>query len=81
VPAEHECQADGCGAVENGTYRAEDDSAILPQPPFDRPVPPVLERAVTRDDHTWRFDRLDSRPDLPRAWHLQCRAVLPARAP
>jgi hypothetical protein len=75
------CESDGCDAVENGCYLAQEQNAAAPQPPL---VPvlisPVIE-APLPDIPGQCFSDSKAPPDLSRFWQFSYRAALPPRAP
>jgi len=79
--APQDCEGDGCGEVEDGQYRPEEQTASAPQPlivlallssVFEVPLP-ELQAAL--------FVASESPPELPRVWQFSHRTALPPRAP
>jgi len=76
-----DCESDGCGDVEDGSYRAEEQKAAAPQPPLMLALmSPVLE-APLPDLPGVCFSVSQAPPELPRFWQFSDRAALPPRAP
>ena len=80
MPAEADCAEDGCGPVESGAYRVEDQSGIVPEPLSVCRIH-CLEAAPVTDMRSWLFTRTEAPPEFPKAWHFRCRTVMPVRAP
>ena len=79
--APQDCEDDGCGEVEDGQYRSEEQTVSAPVPllvlSFLLPVweataPPARPQPVLPSG---------SPPELPRAWQFSYRTALPPRAP
>ena len=76
-----DCENDGCGPVEDGGYRAEEETASAPQPHLILAVlssviePPLAERQARG------LVASHSPPELPRGWQFSYRTALPPRAP
>ena len=76
-----DCENDGCSAVENGCYRAEEWTTSVPLPLlFLAPVFSIIEAPLP--------ERIDSSliaaqspPELPKIWQFFYRTALPPRAP
>lgn len=80
-PSGHtDCESDGCGAVEEGGYRAEEQTASAPLPPLllaDRSAVMAALLAELRNP-----DPVPSPPpEIPRAWQFALRAARSPRAP
>jgi hypothetical protein len=74
------CEDDGCGAVEDGGYRAEEQNATAPQPPLILTlVSPELEEPILELAGACFSD--SQSPELSRFWQFSYRAALPPRAP
>jgi len=82
APSAHNgCESDGCGAVEDGGYRAEDQ-------PVSAPLPLLVLAALTSAPAATRLE-FQARfvvgslapPELPQAWQFSYRTALPPRAP
>lgn len=76
-----DCESDGCGAVEDGGYRAEEETASAPQPllilalissVIETPLPELQVGSLVASHPP---------PELPRAWQFSYRTALPPRAP
>ncbi|MCX6887033.1 MAG: hypothetical protein NTX27_18555 [Verrucomicrobia bacterium] len=75
------CEGDGCGAVEDGGYRAEEPTVLVPAPPLVVVLAsPVIEAPIPeRQSHSFTATRAP--PELPELWRFSQRAALPVRAP
>lgn len=79
--APKDCESDGCGAVEDGGYRAEEQTISAPQPLL---VLAVLFSAIEvpiPELPACSFVTSESPPELPRTWQFSLRTALPVRAP
>jgi hypothetical protein len=76
-----ECDSDGCGAVEDGNYRAEEQTAFAPQPLLVLAVVSSLIEAALPEVSAHCFASPQPSPELPTAWRFSQRAALPPRAP
>lgn len=79
--SEKDCEDDGCGAVEEGGYRTEEQTVSAPQPLlllglFASAIPALLPELQARF-----FPASESPPDLPKIWQFSQRTALPPRAP
>jgi hypothetical protein len=75
------CESDGCGAVEDGSYRAEEQNAAAPQPLLILAlISPVIEAPLPEISGVC-FSDCKAAPDLSRFWQFSYRAALPPRAP
>jgi hypothetical protein len=74
------CESDGCGAVEDGGYRAEEQNATAPQPLLILAlVSPELEKPILELAGACFSD--SQSPKLSQFWQFSYRAALPPRAP
>jgi hypothetical protein len=76
-----DCESDGCGAVEDGDYRAEERTDFAPQPLFILGLPSSGIEAPMSDLDVCCFVASESPPELPKAWQFSHRTALAPRAP
>jgi len=75
------CESDGCGAVEYGSYRAEEQNAAAPQPLLILAlISPVMEAPLPALPGVC-FSESQAPPELHRIWQFSYRTALPPRAP
>ncbi len=79
--APKDCDSDGCGAVEGGGYRAEEQTAVAPQPFLVLAVLFSTVEASLPEFLARSFVPSESPPELPKTWQFSLRAALPVRAP
>jgi hypothetical protein len=75
------CESDGCGAVEDGTYRAEEQTASAPRPLLMVALLPIVIEAPLQELQPCSLVASLPPPELPRAWQFSYRTALPPRAP
>ena len=76
-----DCEGDGCGEVEKGAYRAEEQTASAPLPVLVLAfLSPVLDAPAT-ELHTAFPVTSESPLALPQFWRFACRTAHPPRAP
>jgi hypothetical protein len=76
-----DCESDGCSAVEDGNYRAEEQNVSAPQPVL---LPALLSTTIEAplpgfEAHP--FVAPTPPPELPRSWQFSFRTALAPRAP
>jgi len=76
-----DCDSDGCGAVEDGNYRAEEQTASAPQPLLVLAVLASIVEVAAPDLQAHSFVTSQPPPELPNAWQFSQRTALPPRAP
>lgn len=77
-----DCESDGCGAVEEGSYRPEEQSAFAPQPLlFLVWLSPVSEAPLPRPQIGAAVVASESPPARCRPWQFVHRTARPPRAP
>jgi hypothetical protein len=81
TPSSKGCEGDGCGAVEDGNYRAEEQSAFAPQPVLFLALVARIIEAPLPEFPPYTFGTCHPPPDLPKAWQFSYRTALPPRAP
>lgn len=75
------CESDGCGAVEDGSYRAEEQNAAAPQPLLILAlISPMIEAPLPEIPGIC-FSESQAPSELSRFWQFSYRAALPPRAP
>jgi hypothetical protein len=75
------CEGDGCCAVENGSYLAEEQSAAAPQPLLIPALLPAVIEAPLLEFSGICFSESKAPPELSRFWQFSYRAARLARAP
>ena len=75
------CESDGCGAVEDGSYRAEEQTASAPQPLLILALLSSVIEAPMPELQAHAFVVPQSPPELPNHWQFFHRTALPPRAP
>lgn len=75
-----DCSDDGCDSVENGGYRAGDQTLTVPEPlRLPLTILPALEpESLQPNVLSCRFL---APPEIPRGWQFSCRAASSPRAP
>ena len=74
------CESDQC-VVENGDYRAEEQSVSAAQPLLLLALlSPAIEVSLP-ESHVASLVASESPPELPKVWQFSHRTALPARAP
>ena len=81
TPSPKDCESDGCGAVEDGNYRAEEQSASAPQPVFFVALLARTIEALLPEVQVYTCGVCLPPPDLPKGWQFSYRTALPPRAP
>ena len=81
TPSPKNCESDGCGAVEDGGYRMEEQTATAPQPLLIIAMLPAALEAPLPDLQNFSPTASLPPPDLPKVWQFTLRAALPPRAP
>jgi hypothetical protein len=76
-----DCDSDGCSEVENGNYRAEEKTAIAPQPLLVFALLSSAIEAPTPEFPTSFSIASKPPPELPKVWQFSHRTALPPRAP
>jgi hypothetical protein len=79
--SQEDCESDGCGAVEDGGYRVEEQTASAPQPPLILALLPIVIEAPLPELQACSFAACHPPPELPRGWQFSYRTALPPRAP
>lgn len=79
--APQDCEGDGCGPVEDGGYRAEEQTTPVPQPPLLLALLSPLLTPPLPESQVVAFRASESPPDLPGSWQFAHRTALPPRAP
>lgn len=79
--APKDCESDGCGAVEDGGYRAEEQTASAPQPLLVLAVLFAVVEATRPELQACSLVTSESPPEIPKIWQFSLRAALPVRAP
>ena len=79
--SEKDCEDDGCGAVEDGGYRTEEQTVSAPQPLLILALLASATQAPLPELRARFFPVSESPPDLPRIWQFAQRTALPPRAP
>jgi hypothetical protein len=75
------CESDGCDAVEDGSYLAQEQIVAAPQPLlFPVWISPVMQ-APLPELASACFSGFQTPPELARFWQFSYRAALPPRAP
>lgn len=82
APSSHQgCESDGCAAVEDGSYRAEEQPVFAPQPLLAHALlTSVTEPMRSELQAPFPVGSL-APPELPRSWQFSRRTALPPRAP
>ena len=76
-----DCAADGCGTIESGKYRADEQIASAPQPLLiPAPVLSLIESPLPNPPVNCFLDSQKPR-ELPKGWQFSCRTALLPRAP
>lgn len=76
-----DCESDGCGEVEDGVYRIEEQTASAPQPLLILALLSLAIEAPMPELQVCSFVASRPPPELPRTWQFSYRTALPARAP
>jgi hypothetical protein len=76
-----DCDTDGCGAVEDGGYRAEEQTVSAPQPLLVAAVLACAFDAPMAELPMFGSLGSVSPPELPGSWQFAQRAALLPRAP
>jgi hypothetical protein len=79
--AQGDCESDGCGDVEDGGYRMEEQTASAPQPFLILVLLSVVIEAPLQELQPCSLATSLPPPELPRAWQFYYRTALPPRAP
>lgn len=77
-----DCETDGCATVEEGLYKSEDSTPLLPAPLFVAALIsplPSLEEFNPSPGRSYLLTAAS--PELSRTWHFSFRAAAPPRAP
>jgi len=76
-----DCDSDGCGTVEGGKYRPEEQTASAPTPAVIFAF--LLSHIETAPPDLLPFGKIATEPStyLHKAWQFSFRAALPARMP
>ena len=77
----HGCESDGCGPVEDGSYRAEEETASAPQPLLVLAGLSAVIGAPLAEARARCLVASHPPPDLSPPWQFSFRAALPVRAP
>lgn len=75
------CENDSCSAVENGSYRAEEQTASAPQPLLLLALFSLAIEAPMPEPQVASLVASESPPELPKVWQFSHRTALPPRAP
>jgi hypothetical protein len=82
VPASPiDCETDGCGAVEDGNYRSEEQTASAPQPLLILALLSSLVGAPMPELQAHSFVVPQVPPEFSKVWQFSHRTALPPRAP
>lgn len=81
APAHEAGEDDGCGEVENGGYRMEEQAISAPQPLIVQALFPSLPAVPRAELQPSPFAPATTPPELPHRWQFTLRAALPPRAP
>ncbi len=76
-----DCESDGCSAVEDGKYRAEEQNASAPHPVLVATLLSTAIEALLPELEAHPFTAAKPPPELPRSWQFSFRTALPPRAP
>jgi hypothetical protein len=76
-----DCESDGCGAVEDGNYRAEEQTVFAPQPLLLLALPSPVFDASLPAPQAGAVVASESPPELHKLWQFTHRTALPPRAP
>jgi hypothetical protein len=76
-----DCESDGCGAVEDGSYRSEEQTASAPQPFLIFALLSLVIEAPIPEFQACSSVSSRPPPDLPCGWQFSFRTALPPRAP
>jgi hypothetical protein len=76
-----DCDRDGCGAVEDGSYRSEEQTASAPPPLLVLAVLASVIEPAAPDLHAHSLVASRLPPEMPKAWQFSQRTALPPRAP
>ena len=80
-PSPKDCDSDGCGAVEDGSYRTEEQTASAPQPLLILALLSSVIEAPMPELHARFSVASKTPPELPKIWQFSHRTALPPRAP
>jgi hypothetical protein len=75
------CESDGCGPVEGGKYRPEDQTVTAPQPLLVCALFSLVVEALPPEPQAPSLVASESPPELPKVWQFSHRTALPPRAP
>ena len=79
--APSDCEGDGCGPVEHGKYRPEEQTVSVPQPLLIAAfVAPVIQASVPEPLSAFLAPS-ESPPGLSKPWQFSYRTALSPRAP
>jgi len=76
-----DCGDDGCGPVEDGSYRVEEQTTSAPQPPLILILQIPAFDALFSELEAVVSIAPESPPELPKFWQFSYRTALPPRAP
>ena len=76
-----DCESDGCGAVEDGSYRPEEQTAFAPQPLLLLALLSPVSEAPLPEPQAGSVVASESPPELLKLWQFAHRTALPPRAP
>lgn len=76
-----DCESDGCGAVEDGGYRSEEQTASAPPPLLILALLSAVIEAPMPELQVCSFVSSHPPPELPKTWQFSYRTALPPRAP
>jgi hypothetical protein len=79
--APKDCDRDGCGAVEDGSYRSEEQTASAPQPLLVLAVFSSTIEIASPELEAHSFVASQPPPELSKVWQFSHRTALPPRAP
>jgi len=80
-PSPKDCESDGCGAVEDGSYRPEEQTASAPQPLLTLALLSPVIAAPMPELHVQFSLASKTPPELLKIWQFSYRTALPPRAP
>src|SRR5262245_17384941 len=81
TPSPKDCENDGCGTIEDGSYRSEEERVSAPQPVLLLGLLAGLIEAPQPVFQPASFVGSPLPPELPKVWQFSLRAALPPRAP
>ena len=81
VPSPKDCENDGCGTIEDGSYRSEEESVSIPQPVLVRELLAELIEAPLPVFQPSCFVSAALPPELLKVWQFNLRTALLPRAP